>query len=94
MTKKELVKLLNEKFSDDEEVFVKFCDDQGECVEPISKVDNVSQTFVQYDYEVNIDGKWVPYTNRLVHPLRIYNKHMVKQVNHKQWTETKKCICV
>jgi hypothetical protein len=93
MTKKELVKLLNEKFTDDEEVFVKFCDDQGECVEPISKVDNVSQTFEKYEYEVNIDGKWVPYTNKLVHPRRVYDEYLIRTVNHKQWTETKKCIC-
>lgn len=94
MTKKELVKLLNEKFSDDEEVFVSFCDDQGECVEPISRVDDVSQTFESYVYEVNIDGKWVPYTNKLVHPRRVYDEHLIRTVNHLQWTETKGCICV
>lgn len=94
MTKKELVKLLNEKFSDDEEVFVKFCDDQGDCVEPISTVDNVSQTFASFDYEVNIDGKWVPYTNKLVHPRRIYDEESIRTVNYKEWTKTNKCICV
>lgn len=93
MTKKELVKLLNEKFTDDEEVFISFYDDQGECVEPISKVDTVSQTFEKYDYEVNINGEWVPYMNKLVHPRRVFEEYQIRTVNHQQWTETKKCIC-
>ena len=94
MTKKELVKLLNENFSDDEEVFVSFQDDQGDCVESILKVDNVSRTFVDYDYEINIDGKWVLFNRALLTHIRNFENEQIRKVNYRQWTETKKCICV
>ena len=95
MTKKELVKLLNENFADDEEVFVRYDDDQGECVDKIREVNEVTQTFIEKHYNVLIGGKWVRWDKGMQHPSYFgYKDREWEEVIDREWQETKKCICV
>ena len=94
MTKKELVELLDKNFADDEEVFFTYCDDMGECVEKVSGITTVTQTFCDYEYEVlNDDGEWVAYEFGKVHPTRKgYKNGEYREVNYREWKKTNKCI--
>lgn len=94
MTKKELVKLLNENFADDEEVFMRYDDEQSECVTEIREVREVIQTFIENHYNVLIGGKWVRWDKGMQHPSRFGYKagEWEEVIDHKR-QETKKCIC-
>lgn len=94
MTRKELVEQLTANFAEDEEVFVKYDDDQGVCVDPIKGIEEVSEDYCKTHYEVEKDGKWVMWDKK-GHPTHYgvpYAKSRI--VVDRKWTETKRCIIV
>ena len=60
MTRKELVKLLESSYGEDDEVYVCYEDDQGECVDVAKCVEDVTQTCCNGHYEVrkDKDSEW------------------------------------
>lgn len=46
MTRKELVALLESQYGEDDEVFVKYDDDQGECISDVHGIEDVTQTHI------------------------------------------------
>ena len=95
MTKKELVELLNKNFKDDEEVFVKYEDDQGTCVGVIEKIEDVKQKFIKQHFEVlDKDGNWTRWNHPYCHPSYVHDNHEWREIVDREWTETRRCICV
>ena len=93
MTKKDLVKLLDAKYADDDEVYVRYLDDQGECIEKAVGVEDVTKTHTQGHYEVKTaDGEWkkVPEDESLWG----YASRDIKYVTDKTYDVTKTCIVV
>lgn len=96
MTKKELVELLNANFADNEEVFVRYDDDQGECVGEIKSVEDVTQNFIKRHFQVlnPITDEWEVWP-REDHPTyHGYKNGEYREIIDREWSETKKCICV
>lgn len=92
MTKKELVELLNKNFKDDEEVFVKYEDDQGTCVGGVEKIEDVTQKFINLHWEVlDKDGNWTRWNQRY-HPSYVLGKDKWREIVDREWVDTKKCI--
>ena len=95
MTKKQLVDLLDKSYQDDDEVFVKYEDDQGFRITGIDDIEDVTQEFESYDYwEVRdtITKEWRKY-DCLYHPFCLgYKMEDCRKVGEKHWHETKKCI--
>ena len=59
MTRKELVKLLESSYGEDDEVYVCYSDDMGECVDKVKGVEDVTQTRCNGHYEVRgANGEW------------------------------------
>lgn len=97
MTKKELVELLNAKFADDEEVFVRYDDDQGECVGEIKSVEDVTQNFIKRRFQVlnPATNEWEDWPRGDEHPTyHGYKREECRVIVDREWSETKKCICV
>ena len=93
MTKKELVELLDKNFKDDDEVFIKYDDDQGPCVSGIKAIEDVTQNFIKHHFEV-LDNynNWVKWKSKF-HPSRLHSKSW-REVIDREWSGTKKCIVV
>jgi hypothetical protein len=91
MTKKELVELLNKNFKDDEEVFVKYEDDQGTCIDGIKKIEDITQNFIEHHFEIFKDGKWSKWGNKHI---QFPSWGEWRDVIDRKWSETKKCIIV
>lgn len=93
MTRKKLVELLSANYAEDEEVFVKYEDDQGICVDGIASVEDVTQTFCAGYYEVKVNGEWV---NAKENGYKIFNfaREDIRWVNQGEYNVTKKCIVV
>lgn len=97
MTKKELVELLNANFADNDEVFVRYEDNQGECVGGIKSVEDVTQNFIKRHFQVfnPIINGWEDWKRGKDHP--IYHGFKCgewREIVDREWSETKKCICV
>ena len=61
MTRKELVELLNANFGENDEVFVKAYDDQGEYTTDVDGVEDFTQTFVtksRWEIKDRVSGEW------------------------------------
>ena len=93
MTRKELVELLVANYGENDEVFVKYEDDQGDWVDTVKGIGDVTQTHSKGHYEVrNADGEW----KRMAEGDDVW-KHMrndVRYVTDKEWEETHRCIIV
>ena len=58
MTRKELVEALTANFGEDEEVYVRYCDDGEELFEKIAGVETRTENLRCGHYEVEENGKW------------------------------------
>lgn len=94
MTRKELVDLLVANYAEDDEVYVRYEDDQGECVDKVKGVEDVTQTHCNGHYEVRngIGGNWT----RLAEGDSIWNyfEECVRHVTDETHEVTRKCIMV
>ena len=94
MTRKELVDLLVANYAEDDEVYVCYSDDQGECVEKAKGVEDVTQTFCRGYYEVK-DGygsEW----RKLKEGESVYNfvSGFARYIQEGTYDVTRKCIVV
>ena len=94
MTRKELVKLLESSYGEDDEVYVRYLDDMGECVDKVTGVGDVTQTHCKGHYEVK-DGygsEW----RELAEGDSIWNysRDCVRYVTDERYDVTRKCIMV
>ena len=94
MTRKELVDLLVANYAEDDEVYVRYEDDQGECVDKVKGVEDVTQTCCNGHYEVkNENGsEW----RKLAEGDSIwyYPRDCVRYVTDETYDVTRKCIMV
>ena len=91
MTRKELVELLTANYGEDEEVFAKYEDGQGEWVDKVVGIGDVTQTYSRGHYEVrNADEEW----ERMAEGDDVWNyaRENVRYVTDRMWDETRKCI--
>ena len=94
MTRKELVKLLESSYGEDDEVYVRYLDDQGECVDKAVGVADVTQTFCNGHYEVK-DGygsEWRKLDDG--DSIWNYTRECVRYVTDYNYDVTRKCIMV
>lgn len=66
MTRKELVELLIANYGENDEVFVKYEDDQGECTSTVSGVEDFTQTYItksRWEIQDRISGEWKEISN-------------------------------
>ena len=94
MTRKELVKLLESSYGEDDEVYVCYSDDMGECVDKVTGVGDVTKTHCNGHYEVK-DGygsEW----RKLAEGDSIWNysRECVRYVTDERYDVTRKCIIV
>lgn len=94
MTKKELIAFLNANFADNDEVFVMYEDDHGECVASIDSIRDVKECFQKDHFEVMENGNWIRWENPFVHPSAHFRHGKWRRVLDREWSITKKCICV
>ena len=94
MTRKELVELLVANYGEDDEVFVKYVDDQGDCVDMVKGVEDVTQTFCNGHYEVrkDKDSEWE--TLREDDSIWRHAIDCVRYVTDYNYDVTRKCIVV
>lgn len=92
MTRKELVDLLVANYAEDDEVYVCYEDDQGECVDMAKCVEDVTQTTCNGHYEVRNGEEWT----RLAEGDSIWNysRECVRYVTDERREVTRKCIMV
>ena len=94
MTRKELVDLLVANYAEDDEVYVRYEDDQGECVDKVKGVEDVTQTCGKGHYEVRsgIGEDWT----RLAEGDSVWNysRECVRYVTDETHNETRRCIVV
>ena len=94
MTRKELVDLLVANYAEDDEVYVRYEDDQGECVDKVKGVEDVTQTCCNGHYEVRngVGEEWT----RLAEGDSIWNysRECVRYVTDYDYDVTRKCIMV
>lgn len=96
MIKKELVELLNTNFADNDEVFVRYDDDQGECIGDIKSVEDVTQNFLErHFYVLNpVTNEWELWPRGDEHPSHHgYKVGQYREIIDREWSITKKCIC-
>lgn len=96
MTKKELVELLNANFADNDEVFVHYEDDQGECVDGIKAVEDVTQNFLKRHFQVlnHATGEWKDWPHEDHPTYHGYKYREYREIIDREWSETKKCLIV
>lgn len=96
MTKKELVELLNANFADNDEVFVRYEDDQCERVGGIKSVEDVTQNFIKRHFQVRnfSTNKWEVWHGEDHPACHGYEYGTYREIVDRTWSETKKCICV
>ena len=92
MTRKELVDLLVANYAEDDEVYVRYFDDQGECVDKVNGVEDVTETFCQGYYEVKVDGNWRKMENGEC--AIDFARDCVRYVQTGDYDVTRKCIVV
>lgn len=94
MTRKELVDLLVANYAEDDEVYVRYEDDQGECVDKVKGVEDVTQTHCNGHYEVrkDKDSEWetLGEDDSIWH----YSRDCVRYVTDEEYDVTRKCIVV
>lgn len=94
MTRKELVDLLVANYAEDDEVYVCYTDDMGECVDKVKGVGDVTQTHCNGHYEVRNgdDENWT----KLAEGDSIWNYSQggVRYVQTGSYDVTRKCIVV
>lgn len=94
MTRKELVDLLVANYAEDDEVYVRYEDDQGECVDKVKGVRDVTQTHCNGHYEVrkDKDSEWetLGEDDSIWH----YCRDCVRYVTDEEYDVTRKCIVV
>ena len=93
MTRKELVDLLVANYAEDDEVYVRYLDDQGECIDEVKSVEDVTQTHCNGHYEVRgANGKW----EKLKGGDSLWNYTTVntRYVTDSKYDVTRKCIVV
>ena len=94
MTRKELVDLLVANYAEDDEVYVCYTDEVGECVDKVTGVGDVTQTHCNGHYEVRngVGGEWT----RLAEGDSIWNysRECVRYVTDERREVTRKCIMV
>ena len=93
MTRKELVKLLESSYAEDDEVYVRYEDDQGdECVDNVKGIGDVTQTCSIGHYEVrNADGDWLEIG---CDDVWNYARECVRHVTDSEYDVTRKCIII
>jgi hypothetical protein len=93
MTRKELVDLLVANYAEDDEVYVRYLDDQGECVDKVKGVDDVIQTYCNGHYEVRgANGEWEKLKDG--DSLWNYTTDNSRYVTDHKYDRTRKCIVV
>lgn len=94
MTRKELVDLLVANYAEDDEVYVCYEDDQGECVDKVKGVEDVTQTHCNGHYEVrkDKDSEWE--TLGEDDSIWNYSRECVRYVTDERYDVTRKCIMV
>ena len=92
MTRKELVDLLVANYAEDDEVYVRYLDDQGECVDKVKGVEDMTQTYCQGYYEVKDNDGW----RKMDDGERAMNfaNGCVRYVQTGSYDVTRKCIVV
>lgn len=92
MTRKELVDLLVANYAEDDEVYVSYEDEHGECVDTAKGVGEVTQTPCNGHYEVRNGEEWT----RLAEGDSIWNysRECVRYVTDERREVTRKCILV
>ena len=93
MTRKELVDLLVANYAEDDEVYVRYLDDMGECVDKVTGVGDVTQTHCNGHYEVRgANGEW----EKLAEDDSIWNysRECARYVTDEKYDVTRKCIMV
>lgn len=97
MTRKELVELLESQYGEDDEVFVKYEDDQGEeRVSGVSGIEDVTQTHIVKSRweEQNDQGEWCEIPVKEAFQKGGCRNERIRYVGMKFQDITKKCIVV
>lgn len=93
MTRKELVDLLTANYAEDDEVYVRYLDDQGECVEKVTGIQDVTQTYCKGYYEVRgANGEWEKLKDG--DSVWNYTTDNARYVTDSRYDVTRKCIMV
>ena len=92
MTRLELVKLLEENYREDDEVYVMYRDDQGQCIDMVCGVEDVMEEHCYGHHELRDEnGEWIPLADGEVWN---YSRNDTRYVVDGIRKSTRKCIVV
>lgn len=105
MTRKELVKLLEENFAEDEEVKFVYTDDQGDVRGDVQYVDIHKCTFVEghrewLEIDENGHREWVKLSEEEYHDivlrksLKTYDRARLRWVTDREFDDARKCVFI